>query len=73
MAAAETLGLPLVVHDDPDWPPSRDQLLRGVQGASAIITLLTERIDDEVLDAAGSVLCILGAPLLGTEEFSPRT
>jgi lactate dehydrogenase-like 2-hydroxyacid dehydrogenase len=70
MAAAETLGLPLVVHDDPDWPPSRDQLLRGVQGASAIITLLTERIDDEVLDAAGGGLRIVANCAVGYDNIS---
>ena len=39
-----------------DTPVSRDELLRRVSGATVIVSLLTERIDDELLDAAGSSL-----------------
>ena len=35
-----------------DRPPTRDELLAGVQGKQALLCLLTERIDAEVLDAA---------------------
>jgi len=70
MTAAESLGLPLVVHDDPDHPPSRQQLLQGVRGASAVITLLTERIDDEVLEAAGSQLRVVANCAVGYDNIS---
>ena len=70
MTAAESLGLPLVVHDDPDRPPSREQLLQGVRGASAVITLLTERIDDEVLEAAGSQLRVVANCAVGYDNIS---
>lgn len=38
---------------------SRDELLNGVQGADAILPILTDRIDAEVLDAAGPQLKIV--------------
>jgi lactate dehydrogenase-like 2-hydroxyacid dehydrogenase len=68
MAAAEEIGVRLVVHDDPDRPPSRDQLLHDVQGASALITLLTDRIDGEVLDAAGDQLRIVANVAVGYDN-----
>lgn len=39
-----------------DTPIARDELLRRVSGATVIVSLLTERIDDELLDAAGESL-----------------
>jgi glyoxylate reductase len=41
---------------DEERPIPRDELLRRVEGAHALVTLLTERVDDELLDAAGSQL-----------------
>ena len=35
-----------------ELPPPRDELLGGVRGADALICLLTDRIDAEVMDAA---------------------
>jgi glyoxylate reductase len=35
-----------------DRPPTRDELLAGLRGKQALLCLLTERIDAEVLDAA---------------------
>jgi lactate dehydrogenase-like 2-hydroxyacid dehydrogenase len=70
MAAARYLGVPLVVHDDPDQPPSREQLLQGARGAVALITLLTERVDDEVLEAAGSQLRIVANCAVGYDNIS---
>jgi lactate dehydrogenase-like 2-hydroxyacid dehydrogenase len=70
MTAAKSLGLSLVVHEDPDRPPSREQLLQGVRGASAVITLLTERIDEEVLEAAGSQLRIVANCAVGYDNIS---
>jgi lactate dehydrogenase-like 2-hydroxyacid dehydrogenase len=68
MAAAADLGLPLVVHDDPDRPPSREQLMRDVVGASALITLLTDRVDGEVLDAAGADLKVVANVAVGYDN-----
>ena len=43
-------------HDVDVWPerlpPSRDALLRGVGEAEGLLSLLTDRIDEELLDAA---------------------
>ncbi|MCV2488188.1 D-glycerate dehydrogenase [Geodermatophilus sp. YIM 151500] len=70
MAALRSLDLPVVVHDDPDRPPSRDRLLRDAAGASALITLLTERVDDELLDAAGPDLRIVANCAVGYDNVS---
>ena len=47
-------------HDVTAWESDvaigRDELLRMVAGADAIVSLLTEKIDDELLDAAGPQL-----------------
>jgi glyoxylate reductase len=47
-------------HDVLAWeettPISRDELLKRVSGADAIVSLLTEKIDDELLAAAGAQL-----------------
>lgn len=37
---------------DSDLPPARDELLSHVAGADGILSLLTDRIDDELLDQA---------------------
>ncbi len=40
-------------------PPTRDELLKGVQGCSGILSLLSDRIDAEVFDAAGAQLKVV--------------
>ncbi len=40
-------------------PPPRDELLRRVAGCSGILSLLTDRIDAEVMDAAGEQLKVI--------------
>ena len=45
-----------VVAWDSETAISRDELLAMVEGADAIVSLLTEKIDDELLDAAGPQL-----------------
>lgn len=44
---------------------SRAELLNRVQGADAIVSLLTERIDGEVLDAAGERLLVVANVAVG--------
>ena len=68
MDAVRGLGLPLVVHDDPDRPPTRQRLLDDVRGASALITLLTERVDAGLLDAAGPGLRIVANCAVGYDN-----
>ncbi len=45
----------LDVHDS-EWPPSREELLARAAGCDGLMTMLTDRIDDELLDAAGPQL-----------------
>lgn len=70
MDAARSLGLPLGVHDDPDRPPPRERLLDDVRGADALITLLTERVDQELLDAAGPQLRVVANCAVGYDNVS---
>jgi lactate dehydrogenase-like 2-hydroxyacid dehydrogenase len=67
MAAVRSLGVPLVVHDG-DGPPTREQLLAAVPGAAALITLLTDRVDGELLDAAGDDLRIVANCAVGYDN-----
>ncbi len=46
------------VHDGP-LPPSRQELLAGVRGCAGILSLLSDRIDAEVFDAAGPQLQVV--------------
>jgi glyoxylate reductase len=45
----------LDVHDS-EWPPERAELLERVPGCDGLMTMLTDRIDDELLDTAGAQL-----------------
>jgi len=55
--ALERLRAEHTVHAWEDESPSaRDELLKRVAGADAIVSLLTEKIDAELLDAAGKQL-----------------
>jgi glyoxylate reductase len=56
-------------HDVDAWeqatPISRDELLQRVAGADAIVSLLTEKVDAELLDAAGSQLQVVSNVAVG--------
>lgn len=39
---------------DSDEPVPRAELLRGIQGAHGLLCLLSDKIDAEVLEAAGT-------------------
>ena len=47
----------------------RDELLAGVRGVEAILSILTERIDAEVLDAAGPQLKIVANYAVGYDNI----
>ena len=57
-------GHDLVAWDEPT-PISREELLRRVVGADAIVSLLTEKIDDELLSAAGPQLKVVANVAVG--------
>ena len=45
----------LAVHDS-EWPAPRDELLARVAGCDGLMLMLSDRVDDELLDAAGPQL-----------------
>ena len=57
-------GHDLLAWDEPT-PISREELLRRVVGADAIVSLLTEKIDDELLTAAGPKLKVVSNVAVG--------
>ena len=60
-------------HDVDAWsgPESigREELLRRVSGADAIVSLLTERVDAELLDAAGPQLKVVANVAVGYDNI----
>jgi glyoxylate reductase len=52
-----------------DLPPDRDELLRRVAGCDGILTLLTDRVDDELLDAAGPQLRVVSNYAVGFDNI----
>jgi len=51
-----------------ELPPSRDELLRGVPGVDGLLTLLTDRVDDVLLDAAGPQLRVVSNYAVGFDN-----
>ena len=49
---------------------SREELLRRVAGADAVVSLLTERIDAELLDAAGPQLKVVANVAVGYDNIN---
>jgi lactate dehydrogenase-like 2-hydroxyacid dehydrogenase len=54
----EKSGVSVVVHPGP-LPPTRDELLAGVRGCTGLLSLLSDQIDAEVMQAAGSQLRVI--------------
>lgn len=54
---------------DQDDPPTRTQLLDRVRGAAGLVTMLSERVDAELLDAAGSGLRIVANFAVGYDNI----
>jgi lactate dehydrogenase-like 2-hydroxyacid dehydrogenase len=52
-----------------DLPPPRDELLRRVAGRDGILTLLTDRVDDGLLDAAGPQLKVVSNYAVGFDNI----
>jgi glyoxylate reductase len=57
----------LDVHDS-EWPPSREQLLARAAGKDGLMTMLTDRIDDELIDAAGPQLRVVANYAVGYDN-----
>jgi glyoxylate reductase len=52
-----------------ELPPPRDELLRRVAGCDGILTLLTDRVDDALLDAAGPNLKVVSNYAVGYDNI----
>lgn len=63
------LSTELKVFPEQEKPPSREDLLDGVRGAEAIISLVTDTIDAEVLDAAGDQLKVVANVAVGYDNI----
>ena len=53
---------------DGDLPPPRDELLQRVAGVHGLLALLTDRVDDELLDAAGPQLKVVSNFAVGYDN-----
>ena len=68
-------GLDLVLEfcDADVWPgelpPSREELLERVRGVDGLVSLLTDRIDSEVMDAAGQQLKVISNQAVGFDNI----
>jgi glyoxylate reductase len=51
-----------------DLPPPRDELLRRVEGVEGLLALLTDRVDDELLDRAGPQLKVVSNYAVGFDN-----
>jgi glyoxylate reductase len=52
-----------------ELPPPRDELLRRVAGKEGLLTLLTDRVDAELLDAAGPQLKVVSNYAVGFDNL----
>jgi glyoxylate reductase len=52
-----------------ELPPPRDTLLRRVKGIDGLLSLLTDRVDDELLDAAGPGLKVVSNFAVGFDNI----
>jgi glyoxylate reductase len=52
-----------------ELPPPRDELLRRVAGKDGLLSLLTDRVDDELLDAAGPQLKVVSNFAVGFDNI----
>jgi glyoxylate reductase len=57
----------LELHDS-EWPLERSELLLHVAGADGLMLMLTDRVDDELLDAAGPQLRIVADYAVGVDN-----
>jgi glyoxylate reductase len=55
------------IHDS-EQPPKRAELLDRVRGAQGIVTMLTDRVDRELLDAAGPQLRVVANYAVGVDN-----
>lgn len=69
--AGETLeaaGLRVVMLDS-ETPPPRAEVLAAVRGCAGVITMLSDRVDEAFLDAAGSALRVVANYAVGFDNI----
>ena len=54
---------------DEEMPPTRDVLLKKVRGVDGLLSMLTDRVDAELLDAAGSQLKVVSNHAVGFDNI----
>ncbi len=52
-----------------ELPPPREEILRRVRGVDGLLSLLTDRIDSEVMDAAGAGLKVISNYAVGFDNI----
>ena len=52
-----------------DMPPAREELLQRVRGVDGLLCLLTEKIDVELMDAAGPQLKVISSMSVGVDHI----
>ncbi len=52
-----------------ELPPPRDELLRAIEGCDGVLTLLTDKVDDEFLDRAGPGLRVVSNYAVGFDNI----
>ena len=57
----------LTLHDE-ERPPERERLLELVRGAAGLVSILTDRVDDDLLDAAGPQLRVVANYAVGVDN-----
>ena len=68
-------GLQLIVNQtdadvwQPDMPPPRDELLRRVEGVDGFLAMLTDAVNDELLDRAGPQLRVVSNYAVGFDNI----
>ena len=51
-----------------ELPPSRDELLRSIEGCDGVLALLTDKVNDEFLDRAGPQLKVVSNFAVGFDN-----
>jgi glyoxylate reductase len=57
----------VTIHDSEE-PPGRDELLREAAGSAGLVTMLTDAVDAELLDAAGTDLRVVANYAVGVDN-----
>ena len=52
-----------------ELPPSREELLKRVRGVDGLLSLLTDKIDGEIMDAAGEQLKVISNHAVGFDNI----